>query len=219
MTIFQLRKRFWKILLITATLFLLAAGFIAYKVFWDPENTKQVYYPLSAEEKGLLRHGDILMRQGYGMFSEYLVSAQDVPYPVSHCAMLINDGGTWKVVHALSSSVAELDGVQKQPLQRFLNESVPNTLMVMRLRADTDTIRRISNQLERYAALKVPFDHQFNNADTAKLYCSEVFHRSFRNVYRRDIFHLEDDDAVYPLTVFQDTTWFEVVLNHQLRKH
>jgi hypothetical protein len=135
MGFFKKASRLRKILLIFATLFLLLIGFITYKVFWDPENTKQVFYPLSQEDRGLLRHGDIILRKGYGMFSDGLVEVQDGPYRVSHCAMILNENQNWKVVHALSSSVATFDGAQRQNLQRFLNESIPGSVIVVRFKS------------------------------------------------------------------------------------
>lgn len=215
---FSTAPRWLKIAGIIATLFLLFAGFVAYKVLWDPENTKQVFYPISDEEKGLLRHGDMLLRQGYGSFSEFIVDAQDEAFPVSHCAMLINNQGKWQVVHALSSSVAELDGVQIQSLQRFLNETVPNTLVVSRFKSSPDSIAMLANRVLWYAREKKPFDHQFDNADTSAFYCTELFRHCFECQFKRTIFSLEKPSDYIPLSTFQDTTQFEIIINHHLRK-
>lgn len=214
---FKSAPRWLKIAGISATLFLLIAGFVAYKVLWDPENTKQVFYPISDKEKGLLRHGDMLLRQGYGMFSEVIVEAQNTDFPISHCAMLVNDQGQWKVIHALSSSVAELDGVQMQPLQRFLNECVPNSLVVTRFKSTPDSIARLVDRVKGYAIRKMPFDHQFDNTDTSAFYCTELFRHCFEQEFQRVIFPLSAPSDYIPLSTFQDTAQFEIILNHQLR--
>jgi hypothetical protein len=220
MGFFKKASRLRKILLIFATLFLLLIGFITYKVFWDPENTKQVFYPLSQEDRGLLRHGDIILRKGYGMFSDGIIEVQNSKSPVSHCAMILNENKQWKVVHALSSSVAQFDGVQRQNLQRFLNESVPGSIVVVRFKSSTDTISQIASRVTYYADAKKPFDHHFDNVDTSAYYCTELFQKAFYQVLKKDIFHAqlrENNTGIYDLSTFQDTTLFEEIINHQNR--
>lgn len=221
MGFFKKAPRLRKILLILATLFFLFSGFIVYKVFWDPENTKQVFYPLSLEDRGLLRHGDIILRKGYGMFSDGLVEVQDGPNRVSHCAMILDENQNWKVVHALSSSVATFDGAQRQNLQRFLNESVPGSIIVVRYKSTPDTINHIARRAAYYADAKKPFDHQFDNEDTTAYYCTELFQKAFYQVLKRDIFHAqmrENNTGIYDMSTFLDTSLFKVIINHQNRK-
>jgi len=215
--IFLTAKRFWKILLISTALFLSLLGFVTYKVLWDPENTKQVYYPMSAKEKGLLHSGDIILRKGYGFFSDAIVQSQPEGYAVSHCAMVIRKNNTLSVVQALSSSVAEFDGVQGQPLQRFLNESVPNSIVVLRFKSTPDTLELLAQKVLNYSRLKKPFDHKFDDADTSQFYCTELFRQSFLQVLKRDIFKNHRNAAAnnaYDLATFQDTSLFECIIKH-----
>lgn len=213
-------KRILKILLFISALFLVFLSFVLYKVFWDPENTKQVYYPISKQEKGLLRSGDIILRRGYGMFSDALIRVQEAKYPVSHCAMVIRDSKGIQVMHSLSSSVSPIDGAQFQPLQRFLNESVPNTILVVRLKSSVDTIMSIVNRMEGYINKHVPFDHEFDRQDTSKFYCTELFKHCFELELNKDIFAGQDlnkTNGVYGLSTFLDTNYFEPIINHHLR--
>lgn len=214
-------KRILKILLFISALFLVFLSFVLYKVFWDPENTKQVYYPISKQEKGLLRSGDIILRRGYGMFSDALIKVQEAKYPVSHCAMVLRDSKDIRVMHSLSSSVSSIDGAQFQSLQRFLNESVPNTILVVRLKSGTDTIMSIANRMKGYANKHVPFDHEFDRQDTSKFYCTELFQHCFELELNKDIFAEQDLDktnGVYGLSTFLDTNYFEPIINHHLRE-
>ncbi|MEX1189327.1 MAG: YiiX/YebB-like N1pC/P60 family cysteine hydrolase [Bacteroidia bacterium] len=207
-----------KILLITVALFVALLTFVLYKVLWDPENTKQVYYPMSKQEKGLLHSGDIILRRGYGTFSDAIIKFQDGYLPVSHCAMIIADSGKYQVAHSLSSSVAEIDGAQYQPLQRFLNESKPNSIVVVRFKSSSDTIRSIVDQVKNYANRHIPFDHDFSNSDTTRYYCTEMFQHAFYNVLGYDIFAeglSQNSMGLYDLTTFQDTSLFRRIINHQ----
>lgn len=214
-------RKLHKIFLISGALFLALLGFVAYKVFWDSENTKQVFYPMSRQEKGLLRSGDIILRRGYGMFSDALISAQDQRYPVSHCAMIIERNGKLSVAHALSSSVAPIDGAQEQPLQRFLNESVPNSVVVMRFKTSPDTIQRIVEAVKSYSDKHIPFDHNFDKSDTTKFYCTELFQHCYKKVLGRDIFEAQlagSTSGVYDLSTFQDSTLFYPIINHNKKE-
>ena len=212
-------RRLKRLVLLFTALFLVALVYFVYQLFLNPENTKQIYYPLSEAEKGLLRSGDILLRKGYGYFSEKIAGADTPPYQVSHCAMLLNRNNTWQVVHALSSSVSPFDGVQYQPLQQFLNESQANSLLICRFKTSADTLRQIIRETSRYAEEKRAFDHTFDSDDTTSIYCTELFKLSFTKILGRNLFQTSSDlegKSLFNFGAFKDTAEFECVLNHQL---
>lgn len=212
-------RRIKRLVLFFTALFLVAFGYLFYQLFLNAENTKQVYYPLSESEKGLLRSGDILLRKGYGFFSEKIASADSPPYQVSHCAMLVNRNNKWQVVHALSSSVAAFDGVQYQSLQQFLNESQSQSLIVCRFKSTPDTLQGIVREACRYANEQRSFDHAFDSNDTTSIYCTELFQLSFAKILKRDIFNKSFDSegkSMFNFAVFKDTSLFKPIVNHQV---
>lgn len=210
-------SRFRKIIFILIALFFATVGFVYYKAVLDPENTKQVFYPMTEQEKGLFHEGDMILRRGFGFVSDKIVETQESPFPVTHCAMLIGKPGNWQVVHSLSSSVSPIDGAQVQNLQRFLNESVPNSIIVKRFKTHPDTLAMIVNRVRYYASIQKPFDHEFDKLDTAKFYCTELFQHCFYDVLKYDIFENLDYTAtmgVYNLNAFHDTVRFKTIMNH-----
>jgi hypothetical protein len=212
-------RRFWKIIVILIALFFATLGFVYYKAVLDPENTKQVFYPLSEQEEGLFHEGDIILRRGYGYVSDKIVETQESPYPVTHCAMLVGNPSNWQVIHSLSSSVSPIDGAQVQNLQRFLNESVPNSIIVKRFKTHPDTMAMILNRVKYYAYIQKPFDHEFDKLDTTKFYCTELFQHCFYDILRYDIFeNLENTTTmgVYNLNAFQDSVRFKTIMNHHI---
>jgi hypothetical protein len=212
-------RRFWKIIVIIIALFFATLGFVYYKAVLDPENTKQVFYPLSEQEEGLFHEGDIILRRGYGYVSDKIVETQESPYPVTHCAMLVGNPSNWQVIHSLSSSVSPIDGAQVQNLQRFLNESVPNSIIVKRFKTHPDTMAMILNRVKYYAYIQKPFDHEFDKLDTTKFYCTELFQHCFYDILRYDIFeNLENTTTmgVYNLNAFQDSVRFKTIMNHHI---
>ncbi len=201
-------------LLITLTI---SAVILYYLVFLSPENHKSVPYEITTKELNELREGDILLRQGYGYFSRAIAKYQEADYPVTHCGMLVKEGNEFAVIHALSSSFSDFDGVQKQPLRRFLNESVPNTLMVVRYKGDTTIQESLVAQANAFLAQKTPFDHEFDRHDSTKMYCTELFRNIFLATLNEDIFQVQLDRTksdYYDVTTFLDTVFFERIINH-----
>ena len=190
-----------------------------YLIFLDSENKKSVYYDLSPSELSIIQEGDILLRQGYGFFSRSIVKYQQAKYPVTHCAMFVKQKGKPGVIHSLSSSFSDFDGVQIQPLQRFINESMPKTLMVVRFNGTQEDIHSLVQKTRAYLAKKIPFDHEFNRKDTSKMYCTELFRNIFFETLGKDIFQNQlevKDTEYYDVTTFLDTNYFTPIINHHL---
>jgi hypothetical protein len=210
-------KFFRKALIVIGTLFLVLTVWLIYLLFFDSENTKSVHYPMNEQEKGFLADGDIILRQGYGFFSRSIARLQNCELPVTHCAMIIKKKNNLQVIHSLSSSVSQTDGVQIQSLQRFLNESVPNTVIVARYKGNEKTRTELRKRAEEYLQLAIPFDHEFNRFENKRMYCTELFRNIFLDVLQEDIFEKQfatNHTSVYDLTTFLDTNYFEIVINH-----
>ena len=210
-------KRLFFVLLSTI---LLVVSFLYYKIFLDPENKKSVFYHISPSEISKLKEGDIVLRRGFGMFSDGIVKVQNGKLQATHCAMLVIKNKTWQVIHALSSSVSPVDGTQYQSFRTFLNESKSNSIVVVRFNSSKDTINNIVRTMEYYAEKTKPFDHDFDKQDTSKFYCSELFQHVFKKVLNKDIFEGQLDSnatGIYDLTTFQDKRYFKEIINHQKR--
>lgn len=210
-------KFFRRSFFIFGALFLVLTIGVVYLLFFDEENTKSVYYPISEQEKGLLLDGDIILRQGYGFFSRSIATFQNCKFPVTHCAMIVRKGQDIKVIHSLSSSVSKIDGVQMQSLQQFLNESVPNTIVVSRFKGSEAQRKSLRERAEYYLNQKIPFDHLFDRTDKEKMYCTELFQNIFYDILKEDIFEKQlayNTTDIYDLTTFFDTSYFDIVINH-----
>jgi hypothetical protein len=195
----------------------IAAAILYYLVFLSPENHKSAPYEIATTEFKELQEGDIVLRQGYGYFSRAIAKYQEAEYPVTHCGMLVEEGNGFAVIHALSSSFSDFDGVQKQSLRRFLNESVPNTLMVVRFKGDTTIQQALVTQANTFLAQEIPFDHEFDRHDSTKMYCTELFRNIFLATLDEDIFQFQLDRTnsdYYDVTTFLDTVFFQRIINH-----
>jgi hypothetical protein len=183
-------------------------------------------YNLTSEEMALLREGDILLRKGYGFVSSMIVKTLEEEIPVSHVGILVKDPNDrqFKVIHSVSQTISDADGVQKQDLQSFVRDSQPNTLIVVRYR-DTELYDRgtqkISERAIHYLKEKVPFDYAFDFDNTDKFFCTEFIGRVIGDVFGDEIYSPEflssnSDLDILRFNVFFDPQRFDIIINHHL---
>lgn len=178
-------------------------------------------YQLSTQDKAILENGDIIMRKGHGYVSGVINDMFNTGYQLSHCGMVLRDGDQLSVIHTVSSELSDVDGVNTEPLDKFVSESVKNTIVVVRYKADSTTRSQIADAAKAYITQHKEFDHKFDLADTTEFYCTELIHYSFMDVYHKDMFpeRLQTDHPNFlSLQAFLDSTKFDVVLTHQPKK-
>lgn len=181
-------------------------------------------YRLSNEEKQLLQQGDIIMRHGYGFVSNTIVKTLAEPYALSHAGIIvIDDKGQIRVIHSVSQSISDFDGVQEVDLDTFVRDSQPNTLVVVRFRRfseDTEYPQSVARRAHYYLEQKIPFDYSFSFADSTRFFCSELIARSLSDVFGTHILQ-----SLYPPEMssleklgfagFLDPRKFEIIIDHQ----
>lgn len=194
-----------------------AAGLGAWLLWPADEARKPEPYRLSAAEQGLLEPGDIILRRGSGIVSDFIANLLQEPYDVSHCGIVVeHDSALW-VVHSVSSSLSDFDGMQAHRLQAFVGQSKPQSVVVSRLRTPLDR-QPIAERAKGYLKRQVPFDHHFDLADSSTIYCSELIWRIIRDEYGVDVFDAPapgDEVGRYRFARLLDTARFDIVLNHQ----
>ncbi len=174
-------------------------------------------YTLTQVEKQQLEEGDFILRRGRGMVSNWIVHYLDQPYDVSHIGILLREDKRWQVISALSSAVADFDGMQKASLNAFTYQSHRNKLMVSRLDAPKSIRSQIANQANKHLEHKTPFDHQFDHSDSSAFYCTELPWHIIHQYLEADVSFKKGrlKDRTYLLfSTFWDSTHFNVVLNH-----
>ena len=147
-----------------------------------PENTTDLFY----YETDLLQNGDIILRRSYGLVSDIIVTQLNDSVDISHCGILDkNVEGEFYVIHTLSKMVSNHDGMQSCSLEKFLNDSRPETVRVVRFRNKNS--KKIADNARYYLKEKIPFDGNFNINDTTTFYCSELPIHIIRNIFGTDI--------------------------------
>jgi uncharacterized protein YycO len=177
-------------------------------------------YKLTSYEMAQLKDGDIILRHGFGMVSDLIVSTMNEEYDISHCAILVKDSNGFNVIHSVSQSLSDFDGVQSQSLHRFISDSKENSIIVVRYKGDSDSL--ISSSAKYYLNKKIPFDNDFDIKDSTKIYCTELIWKVIKDSQGVDIFSEQlkekNKKSQYRFNALWDTTKFQIIINHHLTK-
>lgn len=178
-------------------------------------------YALSEADYQKIQDGDIILRHGYGLVSDLIVEQLKEKYDISHCAIVCKTDTGLAVIHSVSSSVSNIDGMQAQDLKSFIKESQYNSVVVIRYKPKVNKPNAsISRKAKYYLDKKVPFDESFNINDSTEFYCTELLWKVILDEYGDDIMAGKNNERKDHLRfdTFLDTALFQVVINHQERK-
>lgn len=174
-------------------------------------------YSLSNEEITIIKDGDIILRHGYGIVSDMIVKTLNEKYNISHCAIIVRDDNKLKVIHTVSQSISDIDGIQQQGLKTFIKHSKNNSIIVVRFKHDNENAGQIiSNKAKELLKQKVPFDHSFDINDDSELYCSELIWKILLDEFNVDIFpdRANNSKLHFNFSNFYNPDFFEVIINH-----
>ena len=193
--------------------------------FWidTQEEKKQVIKDtylerLSPSQEKLLQEGDIILRRGYGFFSDIIAQRlNDDTFDVTHSGILYRKNNQWWVIHSLSSDVSPIDGMQEQPLGTFLKYSTPKKILIVRPKHITPTEgKEVVKKALYYLHQKIPFDHIGTIDDPSALYCSELIYQILDNDLHLISFPTEKKerkDTFYTMKTLYDPSFFEIIVN------
>jgi hypothetical protein len=170
---------------------------------------------LTCDEINLLCNGDIIMRQGRGAISLAISSQLNEKYKLSHCGILNIENDSINVIHTLSLSVSKTNGMQQSTLNEFIADTYNNSVIVVRLKNRDN--HKIANKAKYYLSKKIPFDDDFNFADTTKFFCNELISHILAVECNTNLVDTAADDEMQNMSFgrFVDTTKFDIVINHQ----
>ena len=186
-------------------------------VFIISDSLKKTYnsldYYLSENEKSLLQDGDIVMRRGYGFISEWIIKSLKDTLEISHCGIIVKIDSCWSVVHSIPGRFflsTKDDGVVLTSLDEFMEDAYPNSVIITRLKRDS--LKQIAQKALNYAERKVPFDYDFNDNDTASLYCSKLILRILEDNFAITPEMLGVKKSPPPFSIFTNPCFFEKII-------
>lgn len=129
-----------------------------------------------------LRDGDLVFRQGIGPESEAVLRLDSAKGQYSHIGIVINDNGTWKVVHAVPGESDDgIDRVKIEPIDTFFISTRAEHGAIMRL-AGCDNMTSQKAAKKAVQLVGFPFDYNYNWQDSTRLYCTQLIAVAYSSV-------------------------------------
>ncbi len=138
----------------------------------------------------LFRNGDIVFRRGTGITSRVVLAA-DREGAYSHTGILKKKNGRWFVIHAVPGEPDfenDPDRVKMETIEVFFERKKAVSGAIMRIPDDSVAAYRATINAECLYKNNILFDHDYDLADTTKMYCTELI--DF--VYRKEAIDLTE---------------------------
>lgn len=130
------------------------------------------------------RPGDIVFRRGESVASR-MVLINDPDGEYSHVGVIIQGDSSLMVVHALPGTVPTQDGedlIRLETLHEFFAPENAIYGKVMRLPLDSTQQAELTRRALTKVATHTEFDHDYDVADTTKLYCTELLQLLYHHI-------------------------------------
>ncbi len=170
---------------------------------------------LTASEIAQLQAGDVLLRRGYGLVSNYILATLKEPYAITHCGLLVPYQGQLGVLHTASDQ--EHDGVLVESLADYVRHSQAGSLVACRPKSSPAQRQQLLALAQTYQAAAAPFDYSFDDRDSSALYCVELLRDLFLATFEQDYLPLHYQRGELSLLGFHsffDRRTFTPLFNH-----
>lgn len=140
---------------------------------WESTNREAAPAKLPQE---LFREGDIVFRRGTGLTSRAVLAA-DREGAYSHIGILTQKDGQWHVIHAVPGEPdfkGDPDRVKMEDAAVFFEPEKAVSGAVMRVTDEAEAASRAALYARHLYEARVPFDHDYDLADTTRMYCTEL---------------------------------------------
>lgn len=140
------------------------------------ESASDTQKVLLALEEIPLRNGDLILRHGNGIWSNFIREKNFSDKRFSHIGILVKEDGSFFVIHADSDGAGN-GVVAREPLKDFVAGA--RRIGIFRLKkACADSVAEAAKTF-----VGLPFDRNFNLSDASKLYCSELVWRAMKSAF------------------------------------
>ncbi|MBR4898893.1 MAG: hypothetical protein IKZ48_08925 [Prevotella sp.] len=128
-----------------------------------------------------LRVGDVVLRCGSGLLSHAVLMAEGSRGVYSHVGIVVDSAGVQMIVHAVPDEPdfeGDIDRVKMEAPEAFFRRTKAQRGAVLRHR-DSLVAQRAAIQALKAYQRRVLFDHEYNDADTTRMYCTELIVYAF----------------------------------------
>lgn len=178
---------------------------------------KDITYVLTDVEKNQINNGDIILRRGHGLVSDYIANAFNEKYSITHSGIILKQNNKIEVIHSESSSILVTEGIQTQDLDDFTDAGHKNSVIIVRFnKCNPNEHIKITNKAQYYLNKNIPFSYILRPEDKTEMFCSELIWNIFLDEFDTNIFLSRNNETdFHQFKNFWDKTNFDVILNHQ----
>ena len=116
-----------------------------------------------------IRVGDIVVRRGYGTWTQYFIDCSSREKRFSHVGIVVSNETQCTIVHSEANEWTGIGAVRLESWQGFYADALE--CAVFRYIGSESTAKRFATN--GMALVGVPFDSAFDMEDTNRLYCTE----------------------------------------------
>ena len=186
----------------------IASFFVLGILLWSCMNTPIKECQISYGDKLTeIQGGDIILRKGEGFISQMIAWTLADSVQWSHCGIVVCRNGSFHVIHSLPQELSEFDGVQICSLEKFVAESVPNSIVIVRSKNLQNEI--MEARAWYYLSHPKPFDWDFDVNDSTAFFCSELPLHIWK--YEFGVDFCSGSESYPRFSLFMDTVCFERV--------
>jgi hypothetical protein len=172
---------------------------------------------LTAAEMAQLQHGDVLLRKGYSMISDFISDFLKEKYTITHCGFVIRPtpDDSIKILHTVSNDYSK--GMLIEPLADYIANSQIPSLAAVRPKFSAAQKQLALDQAFDLLHRNIEFDMEFDDSDSSKLYCVEMVRNAYFRVVKKDILPKRISRMgieVTQMSNFFEPKYFEVLFNH-----
>lgn len=131
--------------------------------------------------------GDILLRQGNSLISTLITQAMPSARGMSHCGILVQEQGLWKIIHSISGSISDSDGIRIDELGAFISKAHLGNVRHIKPAFQIEPAL-LGTKARYYLNQKSAFDHDFDLSERKRLYCSELIRAVYLDAGAEDVF-------------------------------
>lgn len=134
--------------------------------------------PLDVE---MIKSGDLVFRQGRGIFSELFMNIGDVDSQFSHVGVVYKEKNVAHVIHTEANEFTGIGLAKIELLSDFVSDSNAIRYAFYRVKGlNNERAEHVVNTALKYVTDKIPFDSEFNLQDNNKLYCTELVYKAYK---------------------------------------
>jgi len=130
---------------------------------------------------GIIRSGDLVFRQGRGIFSGLFRNVGEVPSPYSHVGIIYVEKEDVFVIHSEANDVTGIGFSKKDNLYDFIDPTNALTYGFFRVKGlNANDAQYVLGTALAYVINRTPFDADFN-LENDSLYCTELVYKAYKS--------------------------------------